>query len=396
MAWNQQLDLGQNIIVFPLTWANYQKLSRLLPITPSPCDKKSSFGTGDRLGMVTAAHLDSLTRCPVFPVIAQQSPRELERTDRDFKDVLLKAVMGVLETGYTGAFGADADHIKDETRFLEGVEAGFSMYTLDVSDDLRDISKLSPSEIDSEFAKLSETSRQVVREVAGTSLSVPGGADYVFDELELKKSALIYEKSMEQVVRFNSIAKSKLAGFDLEVSIDEGGRDTTPEDHIYVAEFLHRKGVSFTSLAPRFPGEFQKAVDYIGDYGVVARSFAVHAELARQQQGYRLSLHSGSDKFSVYKLFAEATQGSFHIKTSGTSWLQAMKLVAHSDAGLFKDLYRLCVEALPESKKAYHVYITPEHFPSELPQDLPGFYANPDVQQLFHISYGALLGCPAR
>jgi hypothetical protein len=58
--------------------------------------------------------LKALSKYPVFPVISQQSPRELLKTHRDFKDVLLKGVLGVLELGYDGKFGADADHIKDE------------------------------------------------------------------------------------------------------------------------------------------------------------------------------------------------------------------------------------------------------------------------------------------
>ncbi|MBI2842557.1 MAG: hypothetical protein HYX78_04080 [Armatimonadetes bacterium] len=379
-------ESGKRTMLCELTWENYQQLARLLPISPSPCDKDSSFGTGDRLGMVSAAHLDAGSRYPLFPVIAQQSPRELERTDRTFKGVLLDAVMGALESGYTGAFGADADHIKDEGRFLEGVEAGFSMYTLDLSDDLRDINGMSGPDIQAASQYLSAHSGQIVRQFAGASL---GGHE--FSEQELIKSALVYEKSMDRVERFNDIAKSKLNAFDLEVSIDEGGRDTTPEDHLYVAEYLHRKGIDFSSLAPRFPGEFQKAVDYMGDRDALAESFNIHAELARQIDGYRLSLHSGSDKFSVYRLFAEATQGHFHIKTSGTSWLQAVKLVAHTDPQLFGGLYSICLESLPESKKAYHVYITTDRFPEKLPDDLSKFFANPDVQQLFHISYGALL-----
>ena len=388
---DMKLSSGAAVSLHPLTWENYQKLSAVIPLSPVPCDKNGSFGTGDRLGMVTAAHLEADMRYPVFPIIAQQSPRELERTDRDFKDVLLRAVMGILESGYTGTFGADADHIKDEKRFMEGVEAGFSMFTLDVSDDLQNIGGLSAAEIESKARDITDTSRQIVSDYAGKTIAIPNGPDYTFAEDELIKSVLVYEQSMKQAVRFYGMAKTRHEKFDLEVSIDEGSRDTTPEDHVFVAEYLHRNNVDFRSLAPKFPGEFQKAVDYRGDYDALARSFNIHAELARKLKGYRLSMHSGSDKFSVYKMFGEATQGNFHIKTSGTSWLQAVKLAAHANLPLFKELYAICIETLPESKKAYHVDITPEHFPAQLPEDAVGFFANPDVQQLFHISYGALL-----
>ena len=388
---DMKLSSGESVSLHPLTWENYQKLNALIQLSPVPCDVNGSFGTGDRLGMVTAAHLEADMSYPVFPIIAQQSPRELERTNRDFRDVLLKAVMGVLESGYTGTFGADADHIKDEKRFMEGVEAGFSMFTLDVSDDLQNISGLNAADIQAKAKDITDTSRQIVSDFAGKTIAVPNGPDYTFTLDELIKSVLVYEQSMKQAVRFYGMAKTKLDKFDLEVSIDEGSRDTTPEDHLFVAEYLHRNNVDFRSLAPKFPGEFQKAVDYKGDYDALYRSFNIHAELARKLKGYRLSMHSGSDKFSVYKMFGEATQGNFHIKTSGTSWLQAVKLVAHTNLSLFKQLYAICIETLPESKKAYHVDITPQHFPAELPEDATEFFANPDVQQLFHISYGALL-----
>ncbi|MHB9038746.1 MAG: tagaturonate epimerase family protein [Armatimonadota bacterium] len=378
-----KLDAKCCVNMYALTWGNYRQLQKVLPLSPSICSAKASFGTGDRMGMVTAAQLAAHGGYPVFPIIAQQSPRELERTGRTFKSVLLDAVMGVLESGWTGAWGADADHIKDEARFTEGIDAGFSMYTLDVSDDLQSLDGL---DITSRAEGLTEVSKKIIRDWAGAKLG-----DYTFTEEELTKSAIIYEKSMQRVVRFDGIAKGRLSAYDLEVSIDEGARDTTLEDHLFVAEYLHRVGVDFKSLAPKFPGEFQKAVDYMGDREVLEQSFRMHSELARKLQGFRLSLHSGSDKFSVYSLFADATQGNFHIKTSGTSWLQAITLIAHENPILFAELYAICLAALPESKKAYHVYITPEHFPAHPTQDLPKFYANPDVQQLFHISYGALL-----
>lgn len=386
-----KLPTGESVTLHPLTWENYLHLKQMMPLTPSVCNKDASFGTGDRLGMVSAAHLEADRKYPAFPVIAQQSPRELEKTNRTFKSVMLDAVMGVLESGYEGAFGADADHIKDGVHFMEGVEAGYSMFTLDVSDDLRDISSLSASEISDAAKSLTDLSRGVINDYASKIAPVPDVSNYTFSEDELIKSALVYEKSMQQAVRFNGMAKTKLDELDLEISIDEGNRDTTAEDHLFVAEFLHRNNVDFRSLAPKFPGEFQKAVDYRGDLSKLERSFNIHAELARLMGGYRLSMHSGSDKFSVYKMFGQATRGNFHIKTSGTSWLQAVRLIAVKNLSLFEQMYDICIATLPESKKAYHVDITPADFPAKLPADVLSFFSEPNVVQLFHISYGALL-----
>ena len=368
-----------NISLHPLTWDNYLKLKAVLPISPSPCDKRASFGTGDRLGLVSAAHLDVLQKYPVFPVIAQQSPRELIKTNRDFQDVLLKAVMGVLESGYVGKFGADADHIKDEEYLIMGAQAGYSMYTLDVSDWLRDPTRL-------RRAGLSQLSQSIITDFA--NMRLPG---YTISEQELLTSALIYEQPMQQVEHFNNQIMNIVTRFDLEVSIDEGSRDTTVEDHLFAAEYLHRAGIRFTSLAPKFPGQFQKGVDYEGDVVALEKSLRAHGALCKQIGGYRLSLHSGSDKFSVYPLYNEVTDGGWHIKTSGTSWLEAVRVVSQTNLPLFRELYALCLANLDESKKAYHVRISTQDFPAQLPDDVATFIAIPDVRQLFHISYSALL-----
>ena len=388
------LDLpstGEKVDIYPLSWENYEKLKGLMPIAPVKCDKKASFGTGDRLGLVSAAHLGVLGCYPVFPVISQQSPRELQKANRTFKDVLLKAVMGVLESGYIGGYGADADHIKSEDYLQEGLEAGFSMYTLDASDWLEKIGSLSDSDIRDRAEKLSFLSRDIVKDCEDRKVALPSGDEFSISEEEMVKSAIIFEKAMEWVGRCRETISAKLNDFDLEVSIDESDRTTTPEDHLFVVEYLHRSGIDFSSLAPRFPGEFQKAVDYRGDVNELTRSLQIQTALAKESGGYRLSLHSGSDKFSVYKLFADTVEGNFHVKTSGTSWLEAVEVIAEVEPELFARLYELCVESLDESKKAYHVSITTNDFPKELPADLMVFYSKPDVRQLFHISYGVLL-----
>jgi len=374
-----KLSSGEVVSLHPLTWANYERLRTILPIAPVAAGNQTSFGTGDRLGLVSAAHIMALSLYPVFPVIAQQSPRELAKTGRDFQHVLLKAVTGVLETGYTGQYGADADHIKDEHHLLMGIEAGYSMYTIDLSDWIRNPKTSSPEH-------LTPLARRIVGE--SSDLCING---YKVNGNGLVKSALIYEEALEHVREFHNILKANLGEFDLEISIDEGTRGTTPEDHVFIAEYLHRNGIDFTSLAPKFPGEFQKGVDYVGNIEALKRSLCTHAAICSGIGGYRLSLHSGSDKFSIYPLFGEVTDGQFHIKTSGNSWLRAIEVIAAKDPDLFTSLYRLCLDNLEDSKKAYAVSITRDDFPPTPPNEATAFLANPSVRQLFHISYGVLL-----
>ncbi len=383
--------LLEDVYLYPLDWHNYTVLRDLLGLRPSVCTKPRSFGTGDRLGMVAAAHLQAFKNHDVFPVLAQQSPRELVRTGRDFRDVLLSAVSGVLEAGYTGKFGADADHIKHEQQLRQAIEAGYTMYTIDISDRLRDVTQLTQPEIADKARALSPLSQSIIRDHVNMSLRAEGGIRYTLQAERLVQSAITFEDAVQQVVRFYKVLREHLAEFDLEVSIDESTRVTTPEDHLYVVEYLQRSGVRLWSLAPRFPGEFQKGIDFVGDLQELEKALYLHASLCQQLRGYRLSLHSGSDKFSMYRLFREATGGNFHVKTSGTSWLQAVQLIAQTDTTLFTELYRLCLLHLEESKQAYQVSLTAGQFPPLPPSDLGGFLAKPSVRQLFHISYGVLL-----
>ncbi|MCS7309431.1 MAG: tagaturonate epimerase family protein [Armatimonadetes bacterium] len=384
------IKLGE-MYLYPVDWYNYLALRELLHLSPSPCERSPSFGTGDRLGMVSAAHLRALSRYELFPVIAQQSPRELVRTGRDFREVLLDAVCGVLEEGYLGSFGADADHIQHEQQLLQAIEAGYTLFTIDLSDRLRDTSQLTPPEVADKARALSPLSQSIIRQGANLSVRAGDYLRYNLSEARMVQSAITFEEALEHVVHLHEILQRHLPDHNLEVSIDESSRVTTLEDHFYVVEYLRRRGVELWSLAPRFPGEFQKGVDYEGDLTELERAFRLHAALCRQLQGYRLSLHSGSDKFRIYSLWREATEGQFHVKTSGTSWLQAVQLVSRTDPALFNQMYQLSLSHLEHSKRAYRVSLRAEQLPPVPPADLEAFLSQPSVRQLFHISYGVLL-----
>lgn len=375
---------GMTAVLHDLTWENYQTLRTVLPVEPTPCCRPRSFGTGDRLGLVTAAHLDAFDGRPIFPVLAQQSPRELSKTGRSFRDVLLDAVMGVLEAGYREAWGADADHIKDERHLEEALRAGYTMYTLDLSGFVR--SAPSDRSDASDLSDLSEHSRSLIRRLSGMRFGARAAS-----EEKLIRSALEWQPAMERVERFHQLIRAEMPRFDLEISIDEGANETTLEDHLFVAEYLHSRRIDFFSLAPKFPGKFRKGIDYIGDAEDLAASMEMHAALARTIGGYRLSLHSGSDKWSVYAPFREAAQGMFHVKTSGTSWLEAVSVVQESAPDLFRVLYGIALDNLEESVQAYDTEIRRVDFPPELPLDSDAALADPRFRQLFHISYGGLL-----
>jgi hypothetical protein len=161
-----------------------------------------------------------------------------------------------------------------------------------------------------------------------------------------------------------------------------------------VASELARRNVKFATIAPRFCGEFQKGVDYIGDLAQFEAELAVHAAIARHF-GYKLSIHSGSDKFSVFGLIGRHTQGRFHVKTAGTNWLEAMRVAATADPALYRQVHAFALSAFPAATKYYHVTTNLANIPPLdmlADAELPRLFEQNDARQLVHITYGQILG----
>jgi len=381
----------------PLNGANAKALRRYFPWTkPVPVlRKKCSFGCGDRLGCATSAHAELFKHFDAAPVFAQQSVRELTLTHRTFQSVIDDASFQVFQANYQGGFGADGDHLKSFEHIGQALEAGVTMLTLDLSEQLK------PG-----FADADESEVKAAYSALPSDLRARLERDYTdvpelglhFTETERMRCALIYMKAMDFSAQVHEFLVSHGgADTDLEISIDETSAPTVPEHHYFVASELKYRKVPFVSLAPRFIGEFQKGIDYIGDLAEFERQFAVHAKIADHFGTYKISVHSGSDKFSAFPIIGRLTNGHFHLKTAGTSWLEAVHAIALADPVLFRKMLKTAFAGLNDALKLYHITadfsvlpdpdkITPEEMPALLDADcIPG-------RQLLHITYGAMLG----
>ena len=123
----------------------------------------------------------------------------------------------------------------------------------------------------------------------------------------------------------------------------------------YIAHELKRLGVHWVSLAPRYVGRFEKGVDYIGDLAELDRTMGLHAAIMRSFGSYKLSLHSGSDKFSVYPIAAKHAHGLVHLKTAGTSYLEALRVIARLTASYFMKIYEFARDRYETDRASYHV-----------------------------------------
>jgi tagaturonate epimerase len=177
--------------------------------------------------------------------------------------------------------------------------------------------------------------------------------------------------------------------FDFEVSVDETDSPTTPLEHFFIANELRRNSVTFTSLAPRFIGRFEKGVDYIGDLNTLDTELAKHAAVTAHFGSYKLSLHSGSDKFSVYPLIVKHWGERIHVKTAGTSYLEALRVLAKCTPDLFMKIYSLARECYERDRRTYHVSAELDRLP--MTDDLSSLFEDFHTRQVLHVTFGSVL-----
>jgi len=387
---------GGNAKRCSLTNANAAIMRQLFPFTNPISHKGRSFtiGLGDRLGLASPGHLRLVKDMDVFPVLAQQSIRELNLTGRTYDDVLSAAVWAVFQEGYRKGYGADGDHLKTHAEVKMALDCGFTMITLDCSEHLRnDAAALGDTQIDSLYGSLdAAVTKPLESEYLGKTIKLDEGAEIAFLGTILKKIILVYLGAVQHIVSvYNELLRGR--NVDLEVSVDETAFTTSPEAHYFISSELQKAGVEIVSLAPRFCGEFQKGIDYRGDVNEFAKEFVIHAKIAKKM-GYKLSIHSGSDKFAVFPVIYKETDRVVHLKTAGTNWLEALRVIAVKKPELFRELHKFALNRLQEAKKHYHITENAAAIPdinTLCDSELSSLLDQNDARQVLHVTYGEML-----
>ena len=364
-----------------------------------------TFGFGDRLGLATPGHLAALKRAGglIRPIVAQQSIREMSRSERAPEDVMTAAIRGIREAGYDGPWGSDADHLKVHRDVDVTAAAGFVFFTIDPSEHVDDAA-------DSyDAAALEEKYAFIKGEVAweaqyrGKTIEVPDGPSIAFDEETVKRAAVKYgraiEHSLEMAAYIDQVMAKRGQAYEIEMSVDETPQPTTLAEHYIIADQLIQGGVKLVSLAPRYIGDFEKGIDYKGDLNAFEASLQDHAAIARHLGPYKLSLHSGSDKLSIYAIFARITKGLFHVKTAGTSYLEAVRVAARHDSQLFRRIVDFSRSRFDTDRATYHISadLVKVPAPKDVVDDaqLERLYLNEDDgRQILHVTFGSVLTHP--
>lgn len=383
--------------------------------TPQKCVSLGltpSFGFGDRIGLATPGHIEAMNRAGdgIAPIFPQQSIREMSRTNRTPQQVMDDALGAVLDCGWTAPVGADADHLKTVEDVNVTAAVGFTFFTIDPSDDVdQQADDYSEAILREKFAASRETAPWFGNYL-GKTIELETGRKIELTEQACMRAAVKYGSAIQRALRLGQHIKfvNENAGqdYEIELSVDETDQPTTLAEHFIIADQCLRGGMKLVSLAPRFIGELEKGVDYKGDVEALEASLNDHAAISELLGPYKLSLHSGSDKISMYPALARATQGRFHVKTAGTSYLEALRVVARHDEDLFRRIVRFARGRYDTDKATYHVSATNSAVPTgddldatrleqvylERWQDVPqGLGFTEPGRQILHCTFGSVL-----
>ncbi len=384
----------------PLTPENADALRARLPwLNPVPLGLATSFGFGDRLGIATPGHVAAVKGTGIAPIFAQQSVRENVRTGRNPQIVLDDAMWSLFEMGWREPWGADADHVKNVEDLSHFIAAGYSFYTIDpneyVDDDAHadsiDILREKLADFPWDTLKISlEGLKRIYLESAIRA----EGYLVEFQEESLLRAVVKFGRAIAHIKTLSDYLVQNVNEFDLEASVDETDTPTTILEHYFIASELRRLDVPFVSLAPRFIGSFQKGVDYIGDIKTFDAELQHHVAVMRHIGGYKLSVHTGSDKLSIYPSIAKQTCNLVHVKTAGTSYLECLRVIASVDKPFFREILDFARSRYEMDRATYYLFGTIDKVPPSnalRDDELPGLLEQFDARQVLHVTFGSVV-----
>ncbi|MEM6821608.1 MAG: tagaturonate epimerase family protein [Verrucomicrobiota bacterium] len=318
-----------------------------------------TFGMGDRFGLQGEAQLKAILEArsqgiDVYPVW-NKSNREHLLIGTKPPSLRIEADRAVEALGFDGPYFVDADHITDSTvdPFVECSD----FFTLDVAENLGQAPQNFENRTRYEEALMD----------LGT-IELPGCASsIVFDQDSAHKLVNSYGKAIEAAKDlYQKIANSKETPFAIEISMDETETPQGPKELMAILCLLSLEGIPAQTIAPKFTGRFNKGVDYVGDLTQFEKEFesdllviSYAVQTFGLPQSLKLSVHSGSDKFSLYPIInrlLKKHQAGLHTKTAGTTWLE--EVIGLAEAGdesleFVKTLYGQALEQLDSLTAPY-------------------------------------------
>jgi len=372
---------------------------------------KYTFGVGDRFANGAHAQLTAFIEAKKLGIdivpVWNKSNREHNIIGSEPSQTRAAADKAVADLGWTGDYLLDADHINLST--VDRFVAPCDFFTLDVADDIGEAAD--PADVSAFITRHPE----LIGTVAIDGISEP----FEITRADVEKTANKFLKATQKAAAIYQHIVSAKGGRDnfvTEVSMDETDSPQTPPELLVILAAIADQGIPIQTIAPKFTGRFNKGVDYVGDLVQFEKEFnddlAVIAHAIKNYglpEGLKLSVHSGSDKFSIYPIIKKAIQrtgSGLHIKTAGTNWLE--EIIGLAEAGgdglaLAKNIYAKAIEKKDALCEPYATVIdikdanlpsaeevngwTSGQFTSALRHDQsdPGY--NADLRQLLHVGF---------
>lgn len=372
--------------------------------------EKYSFGIGDRFSYQGKAQLQAMVNAKeqalqITPVW-NKSHREHMLIGTESADVRAEADAAVKALGWEGSYYVDADHIglANVDLFMDSSD----FFTLDVADFMG--KNAAEDEIS---AFVNKHSKYI------GSLAIPGIDETIEITKEqiskISRKVLFAVKEAGRIYRHIKSAKGA-DNFVTEVSMDETDSPQTPIEMLFILAAIADEGIPAQTIAPKFTGRFNKGVDYVGDVTRFEKEFnqdlaviAFAIEEFGLPKNLKLSIHSGSDKFSIYKPINKALKkfdAGLHIKTAGTTWLEeivGLAMAGGSGLAIAKQIYQQALSRFDELCGPYETVIDIDKeklpTPEVVDQWGPAEYAdtlrhnqscdkyNADFRQLLHVAY---------
>ncbi len=369
---------------------------------PSVLGLNKSFGYGDRLGLAGPGHIATSEKFDFASIFAQQSIRELDRTNRTPEEVMQAAQKALTEVDYSKPWGADADHLKTRDDVFLTASAGYTFFTIDPStyvnnradqmpeSDLRE--EVAAQEFDGVYG-----GEKVDSLYLGKTVAVEGIGPLSFDPESLYQAVVKYGRAIADSESMAGHIAEAMDGkdYEIEISVDETESPTSALEHLFIALELKRRSIQIISLAPRFTGDFEKGIDFRGDLELFEATLAEHVAIARSFGPYKLSVHSGSDKLTIYPIVGRVCGDLLHVKTAGTSYLEALRVVCRKNQDLFMEIACFSAGRFSTDIASYHISTTQEDIGKlghEQVSDIEDVYLNQDVgRQMLHVTFGSVL-----
>lgn len=372
--------------------------------------EKYSMGIGDRFGCQGVAQLRAFVKAAAGGIavtpVWNKSEREHGIIHTVPSAVRIEADAAVRAAGWSKAYHVDADHIHGKIvgKYLEAAD----FFTIDVAEFIG--GAVEEGEVKA-FVERRKGSLRALMAQGIEGLELP-------DDARLAAMMRKYLPAVKEAGRtYRTIAESRGEdGFIAEVSMDETDSPQTPLELFLILAAVADEGIRAQTIAPKFSGRFNKGVDYVGDVAGFRREFEADVLAVRAAVkefglpgNLKLSVHSGSDKFSLYKPIAEVIGrhgAGLHLKTAGTTWLEELAgLAAAGGEGLAlaKEVYAKALGRFDELCKPYATVIdikasnlppvatvdgwTSGQFVSALRHDVSSPAYNPDMRQMLHVGY---------